>query len=327
MEQPQAAPEVSNTTLLARSMLAESDSDNPPAETAQEPVETSTAEPEQDNAEATATEPQGQPEPDLHEVEFEGEVLRVPVKIKDALMKDADYRQKTAALAEDRRATEASRQQLGQLMQHAQLIVQQSQQLAPVFGQVSALDSQIAQLQQQMTPQFEQNDPVGFSNLGTRLFLLSQQRNNIFATAQAQMAEHQARYAQVNAQANQERQAQAVAAVKKAIPQYNEQVSKDVGEYVAKSGLPREALVFMDSSAPAFLLAWKAKEYDRIQAETKVSLRKVVDKPPVAKPSARGQSSESKTRMDKLREQYRATGGKDSNLAQAILREKLGMKE
>lgn len=327
MEQPQAQPQAPTTALLARSMLAEADGPTPEQ---QAPVEAEQQEapqaetPEQPTEEA----PQSQPEEEIVEWELEGqEVVKVPAKLRDYLMRDKDYRQKTMAVAEERKAVEASRAQLSQLTEHAQQIVQQAQQFAPVFGQVAAFDQQIQQIQQHLTPQLEQTDPVAYSNMGTKLFLLHQQKQQVIASAQAQMAQWKEQMSHVNAKAHMERQAQAVAEVRKSIKDFSPELGRKVGEYAAKSGLPQEALAFMDSSAPAFLLAWKASEYDRIQAEAKTSLKKVETAPPVAKPSARTQSSESKTRMEKLRDEFRKSGGKDANLSRAILREKLGLKE
>lgn len=46
-------------------------------------------------------------EPELVEVEYEGDKVKVPEKIKDALMRQSDYTKKTMSLAEERQAFEA----------------------------------------------------------------------------------------------------------------------------------------------------------------------------------------------------------------------------
>lgn len=323
MSVPQAQPQT--TQSLAQRLLADADSASPPEAVEQPQAAEPGAEVQEPVAQENAEQPEGQAEPDLVEWELDGEKVQVPAKLKDYLMRDKDYRQKTMALAEDAKLTKAAQQTFDQLAQHAQSLVQQAQQLAPVYGQVTALDQQIQQIKSYLTPQLKATDPLAFNNLGTELFLLSQQRQEIFNSAQAQMAQYRQRMDAVNAQANQVRTQQAIAEVKKAIPQFSEQVSREVGEYVAKSGLPQEALAYMDSSAPAFLLAWKAAQYDRIQAEAKTSLKKVENAAPIAKPSAKAQTSESKARMDRLQEQFRKSGGKDTNLSREILREKLGL--
>lgn len=68
-------------------------------------------EPEQTGGEAEAGE---EAEPELVEVEYEGETLAVPAKIKDALLRQADYTKKTQEVAAERKAVESTKAQLEQ---------------------------------------------------------------------------------------------------------------------------------------------------------------------------------------------------------------------
>lgn len=327
-----AAPQPSPLAGLAQRMLAEVDSTNPePAQAEPPKVEAEAS--AVDASETPATESpegaEGQPEvPELEEVEFEGEKFQIPAKLKKGVMLEADYRKKTAELGDQRRTVETSRETLGALTQQAQAVMQQVVQFAPVLGQVASLDGQIESITKEIgaDPNMKFSDPMRFNTLVGELFLVHQQRDSVVTNAKAQAAKLQQEMTDVNAKANSERQVQAWADVRKAIPDIDEQKARAVGEYAAKSGLPREALAFMGSSAPAFLLAWKASEFDRIQAETKVSLKKVEGLPPAAKPSAKTQTSESRAKTEKLREQFRASGGKDAALSRAILAERLGIK-
>ena len=54
-------------------------------------------------------------EPDLVEVEYEGETLAVPAKIKDALLRHADYTKKTQELATERKTVTETKAQLEQV--------------------------------------------------------------------------------------------------------------------------------------------------------------------------------------------------------------------
>jgi hypothetical protein len=163
--------------------------------------------------------------------------------------------------------------------------------------------------------------------MGTELFLLNQQKQGILTQAQAHAERYQREMSTVNAKANQERLVHAAAEVKKVIKDFDGQIGSRLKDYAVNMGYEPIALEYMNASAPAVITLWKAMEYDRIQAETKVSLKKVEALPPVAKPSAKGQTSESKSREDKLREQFRKSGGKDDGLSRAILRERLGLGE
>jgi hypothetical protein len=51
---------------------------------------------------------------DSEEVDYEGEKYKLPKKLKDALLRQQDYTQKTQQVAEQRRAIEAQAQQVQQ---------------------------------------------------------------------------------------------------------------------------------------------------------------------------------------------------------------------
>lgn len=80
-------------------------------------------------------------EPEDEEIEFDDLKLRVPKdaaqKVRDALLRDGDYRQKTTALAEERRAVAAERA----------AVQQATQEELGALANVKALDFQIAEYQ------------------------------------------------------------------------------------------------------------------------------------------------------------------------------------
>lgn len=89
---------------------------NPVAETAQaapEAPEVETSAVEQENPE-TGAETVSEPVDDFSEIDIEGEKYRVPKKISDKFMLQADYTRKTQGLAEERRALEAEREAIKQ---------------------------------------------------------------------------------------------------------------------------------------------------------------------------------------------------------------------
>lgn len=63
---------------------------------------------ELDDLEALATEPEATG-PDEVEVEYEGETFKVPAKLKDAVLRQADYTKKTTEVANQRREVEQQR--------------------------------------------------------------------------------------------------------------------------------------------------------------------------------------------------------------------------
>jgi len=88
-----------------------------PTITDDEPIE-DTVDDEQESSEGISDEGEEQePEPEYTEIEFEGKHYEVPKELQAAIMKNADYTQKTQTLAEERRALEEQQQQVQQTQQ------------------------------------------------------------------------------------------------------------------------------------------------------------------------------------------------------------------
>jgi len=85
-------------------------SETPEVETNDAAQTVETENPEDGEAEVAE---QTAPAEDLEEIEFEGEKVKVPKKIKEGLLRQADYTRKTQELAEQRKAFEASRETAG----------------------------------------------------------------------------------------------------------------------------------------------------------------------------------------------------------------------
>jgi hypothetical protein len=92
------------------------------------------------------------PEPDEVDVEYEGSKYKVPPALKDALMRDADYRHKTMALADQRREAEARIQQAEQLRTMTAAEVQ-------TVTRLEALKGELAQYQNVQWHTLDPTDP------------------------------------------------------------------------------------------------------------------------------------------------------------------------
>ena len=84
------------------------------------------------------------PEEEFAEVEYEGEMVKVPVKVKDALLRQADYTRKTMEVAEERKAVQAIRQEAEQARNISLATIEAS-------AQARQLDVQIEQLKNTST--------------------------------------------------------------------------------------------------------------------------------------------------------------------------------
>jgi hypothetical protein len=116
---------------------------------------------------------------DLAEVEIDGKPYKVPAELKDKFLMQADYTRKTQELAEQRKAVEATLQQLGS--------VSQAEQQAMV--QVGLIDAQIAEYNDIDWQAWDQSDPQSAQSARLQLLMLNEQRRN--AAGQYSQAQHQ----------------------------------------------------------------------------------------------------------------------------------------
>lgn len=82
---------------------------------------------------STETEDQAEdaePEDDAEEVDYEGQKYRVPKVLKDALLRQADYTQKTQALANERKVLESRQAEINQRAEAQAQVFEQRVQLA-----------------------------------------------------------------------------------------------------------------------------------------------------------------------------------------------------
>src|SRR5688572_29503491 len=109
------------------------------------------------------------PEVPMVEIDVDGEKFTVPEKVKHRVMADTDYRQKTMAIA-------AERKQLETLTATATQLAQQAQQLAPYHAQLHHMDSTAQFLQQRLQSQELAADPIEYNRVQGQLGILLHQR-------------------------------------------------------------------------------------------------------------------------------------------------------
>jgi len=120
--------------------------------------------------------------PDLIEVEFDGAKVKVDPRVKDALLRQADYTRKTQDLAEQRRAFEAQR---ADIQQRAQLVQQDFRTAATI----ATVEQEIAQLEALDITGWSQADIAAGE---AQLTQLRQYNANLQATLQQRRQQEQA---------------------------------------------------------------------------------------------------------------------------------------
>ncbi len=145
---PGAAPQPSPEDRLA-AMFGEKPAPAAKAdpEEADEP-QADADEPEEEAAEGQADEPETEAEPEstdaadeTADIEIDGEVYSVPKKIEGAFLKERDYRQKTAEVAEQRRALDERTKFIGELERVRSAVFDKAVAIKAVENQLARFDS------------------------------------------------------------------------------------------------------------------------------------------------------------------------------------------
>lgn len=327
MEPNQAQPQepVTNDDKIAQfaqGFLADVEKDDDP-----DRIETDVEQPEQ---EAAPEEPEGEEpkaeeaetppqEPEDPVIEFEmedGKKLKVPEAVKPHLMRDKDYRQKTMALAEQRKALE-------QLTTQAQQVATQSQQMAPYYAQLYAMENRANQLGQALNNDLLTNDPLEFNKAQGELAILLRNRDQLAAGLQYQQSQIDAQQARIL----NEKLAIDAPKLFEEIPELTKQEARgELVKYLASQELNEAEMFQVNYSTRLAKLSWKAKQYDQMlkdNAKNAEKLKQQVKSLPPVSPTSRA-SADNAAQSKKLRTEWKKTGGKMTSPAfDQLLRDRL----
>lgn len=231
---------------------------NPEMEVETPTVETQEVETEQEPIEAVGDD---QAEDEYEELEFEGEKLAIPKnsKIKEALMKNADYTRKTSEVAEMRRATEA---QALEIQKEREALQAHFQSRAELF----AIDQRLKQYEQVNFQELYQSDP----DTANRLHW---ERQNLLEIKNAKKSELDNAEKEITLKEQQEtakRQQEGAAVLSREISGWNVEKAKATADYIKSQtslGITEEAIRDLDSGkygAAPIVWAHKAYLYDQL---------------------------------------------------------------
>ena len=214
--------------------------------------------PEVDNEIVSTDEPEVQVESDDEEIDYEGEKYKVPKKLKDGFLRQADYTVKTQTLAEERRAFEAAQQQFVQRQQF------QSQHIERI-AEVKAIDHRLEQFSQLDWNALTDADPVQAMKLDREMRTLQSTRGqHVAAITQAQ--EHAATQ---TSQATARSLDEARASLSREITGYGTpELTKALSETAKGLGFKPEELANVNDPRAVKMLH-KAYLYDKLVAEKK----------------------------------------------------------
>jgi hypothetical protein len=228
----------------------------------------------------------------LEEVDFEGERYQLPPKLKAALMRQADYTQKTQAVSERERmvALQAQRQQ----------IEAQFQQVAQ--PEITALHELEAAIKQYDNVNWQALDTDSLVKTRHALDMLKERRERVKEAVTAKRGEFEGKVREVNQSALRE----ANAFLSRHVPKWGPEVQNGLMSYGQAEGYSDVELGSIRDPRLIRTL-WKAQQYDALQAGKSIAAKRTNGVPPVVKPGAtQGTSSHAQQTADTIKQLHQA---------------------
>lgn len=190
------------------------------------------------------------------EIEIGGKKFAMPksvaAEIKAGTMRNADYTQKTQAVAAERKAFEAEREQ----------VRQQSQQYIKELATVHSIDAQLEQYKQIDWSAASDQDPVAAQKLHFEYQALQNKRQEAVQAVTQKQEAHALAEQQTLAKQVQE----ADAYFRREIPGWSNERSARLQQFAVEQGLPADALTMAVVRQPALAkLLHKAELFDQME--------------------------------------------------------------
>lgn len=226
----------------------------------------------------------------LVEVEYEGETHKLSPKLKDALLRQADYSRNMGALAE-------SKKDYAQRIESATKLIEGAEKFAEVIAEGKQLELQIKQFEGVDWKSLRSTDPAQAALMAVELMELRQARVQLDSKAQAIDRD----LADGRSKDQTAKQAEMLKTLAKEFPGWGDEAGAKVTNYAIKSGFTTDEV--RNFTDPRLVLALeKARKFDAIQDGKKNALAQTRDVPPVARPGAPRRSApavDAQTRFQK----------------------------
>lgn len=251
------------------------DERDPPADDPEDGAADPEADPEEGDADPDAV---ADPSVDLVEVEFDGETFEVPPKLKDALLRKADYSRSMNELS-------AVKKDYAQRVESVERREAGVEKLSKAMSKVEAIDAQLEQFKNIDFDTLESEQPQQAALLGLKLVRLQQARANAVVAAQAVDSElEQERSTDLKS-----RQGEMLKTLQKDFPGgWSEEAGGKLSQYALKAGYTQAEL--RDFTDPRLVIALeKARRFEASKkgADDAVATARKQGVPPVVKPGAR----------------------------------------
>lgn len=191
---------------------------------------------------------------DLAELDWDGQKYQVPVKLKDAFMKNDDYTKKTQELADHRRTLDQA------------LTAAQQRQLASSFHESIQVESKELNV---IDAYLAQASKVDWATMSTDQMLrhkveldgIKERRSDL----QRAIAEKQGKFQSEFKSNIDQLRGKARELASKSIPDFTDATEKEMRAFAATEGLGESEMDNVLLDARSFRMVWKAMQFDKIQ--------------------------------------------------------------
>jgi len=211
---------------------------------------------------------------DSVEVEFNGISYQVPKELKDALMRETDYTQKTQALSSQRKEIELQQKELVLARERESFQASVKEET----GQLEMLDAYIKHVNQ--NTDWASMDVNAAFRAKMELDQLKEQKVELERSLSQKYQEFQSGVEKKRS----ELKAESEAHLSKAIPGWSEKVRGEVQSYIKSLGYPEIGVEHMSSLD--YQVAYKAMQFDALKSKTSDAVKKASSAPAI-KPTAR----------------------------------------
>lgn len=220
------------------------------------------------------------------EVEFDGELYEVPPKLKDALMRESDYTQKTQEVAATKKQIEAEQARIAQERSQYEFLSSVQDEML----QVQQIEQSIPQYKAYLKENLDNLSATQIEKIRLEIDELSTQKDAITRSLQAKYQDHQ----QAQEQARRELLDKSTEVLRSKIPDYSEE---KVGEYVKAFGFTDDQIAMAKLDPKQMEMAYKAMRYDQLQQGKTAAVAKAKAAPQI---KAKSRNPMPKDVQDKL---------------------------
>jgi len=268
----------------------------PEAEIAEEITETIPEEAEQreetEELEATeeiTEEAAEEPAEEYLDLEYDGITYQVPPALKDAFLRNADYTQKTQAIAEQRKEIEMLQQQV-ETTQNEQTFITDIQ---PELNNLGLLQAQIQQMEAGLQQNLASMTSEQMFKTKIEIDGMKEQMNAFRQGLEVKYKE----FEEAQKQSYNELLEQGAQTLKKSIPDWNEGKAQQVREFAIQQGFNQQEVNSIIDPRHVKVL-WAASQYERLQEKAKPAAEQIKSAPMIKTKSRNPMPKDTRDKLD-----------------------------